>query len=229
MNCGVCGAEYGKAIGIVVEEGASARNTGFKEEGMYRHPCEACIEREAITIEREFGDGVPGLIADECRSLRDLLLSKNKAYGNSALDPVRIFSKADSEEQIRVRLDDKLSRLSRGSAAGEDVEQDLLGYLILLRVARRLKQEGGLDAVRAPPGAHAPLSHVTEAGVLQISEGVMRSLGIPKGGAVSIVDDEKTKSATITSSETFYAELEASREILPGAEAYEAQASKAAR
>lgn len=78
------------------------------------------------------------LIAEECDALKALLLEKNKNYGNSALDPLRIFSKADPVEQIKVRLDDKLSRLARGSAAGEDVEQDLLGYLILLRVARRM-------------------------------------------------------------------------------------------
>lgn len=67
----------------------------------------------------------------------DMLIEKNRAYGNSALDPVRIFSKATNVEQILVRIDDKLSRLARGSAAGEDVEKDLLGYLVILRVARR--------------------------------------------------------------------------------------------
>jgi hypothetical protein len=66
-----------------------------------------------------------------------MLVEKNKAYGNSALAPVRIFSKADPVEQILVRIDDKLSRLARGSAAGEDVERDLLGYLVLLRIARK--------------------------------------------------------------------------------------------
>jgi hypothetical protein len=90
-------------------------------------------ERPALT--QEF---VQGLIAEECDSLKELLLEKNKAYGNSALDPVRVFSKASAEEQILVRLDDKLSRLKRGSAAGEDVIQDLLGYLVLLRIARKL-------------------------------------------------------------------------------------------
>jgi hypothetical protein len=34
-----------------------------------------------------------------------------------------------------VRIDDKMSRLVRGEAAGEDVELDLIGYLILKRVA----------------------------------------------------------------------------------------------
>lgn len=89
--------------------------------------------------ERDFGVGVPGLIAEECYRLRDMLHEKNLAYGNSALDPLRIFSKADPVEQILVRIDDKLSRLMRGGTAGEDVELDLLGYLILLRIARRLK------------------------------------------------------------------------------------------
>lgn len=81
---------------------------------------------------------VERLIAEECEGLRRLLVTKNRAYGNSALDPVRIFSRASSEEQIRVRLDDKLSRLAKGSAEGEDVELDLMGYLVLLRIARRM-------------------------------------------------------------------------------------------
>lgn len=82
---------------------------------------------------------VQSAIAEECRAIEAMLLAKNKAYGNSALDPARIFSKADPMEQIKVRIDDKLSRLARGSDAGEDVEQDLIGYLVLLRVARRLQ------------------------------------------------------------------------------------------
>lgn len=81
------------------------------------------------------------LIVTECEALKELLLRKNAAYGDSAIRPLRIFSKADPEEQIKVRIDDKLSRLARGSDAGEDTIQDLLGYLILLRVARRLRPE----------------------------------------------------------------------------------------
>jgi hypothetical protein len=77
-------------------------------------------------------------IAEVCDEIKELLLEKNRAYGNSALDPVRIFSKADTCEQINVRIDDKLSRLIRGQAAGEDVEFDLIGYLVLKRVWRKL-------------------------------------------------------------------------------------------
>lgn len=68
--------------------------------------------------------------------LRTVLLQKNKAYGDAALNPVRIFSKLDSVEQILIRIDDKISRLSRGESAGEDVYLDLMGYLILLKIAK---------------------------------------------------------------------------------------------
>lgn len=76
-------------------------------------------------------------IVQDCAEIADMLISKNTAYGNSALHPLRVFSKASTEEQILVRIDDKLSRLQRGQAAGEDVVADLIGYLILLRIARK--------------------------------------------------------------------------------------------
>lgn len=76
-------------------------------------------------------------IAEQGLQLTELLLRKNSAYGNSALDPVRVFSKADPEEQLYVRIDDKLSRVMRGNAyAGDNDVQDLAGYLVLLLVHR---------------------------------------------------------------------------------------------
>ena len=95
--------------------------------------CNRCDDLPAMP------DRARALIAAECDALKAMLIAKNEAYGNSAIDPVRIFSKADAEEQLLVRIDDKLSRIMRGYAAGEDVEQDLTGYLILLRVARRMR------------------------------------------------------------------------------------------
>lgn len=76
-------------------------------------------------------------IAAECDNLKALLLAKNESYGNSALDPVRLFSKASPVEQLLVRIDDKLSRLARGGEyPGDDTVRDLAGYLVLLLVAR---------------------------------------------------------------------------------------------
>lgn len=76
-------------------------------------------------------------VRDKTSAIADLLIEKNAAYGNSALEPVRLFSRASAEEQLLVRIDDKLSRLQRGSEyADEDTVTDLIGYLILLQIAR---------------------------------------------------------------------------------------------
>lgn len=70
------------------------------------------------------------------KEIGELLIQKNFDYGDSALNPVRILSKQDTVEQIKVRIDDKLSRLAHGQAGSEDVEKDLTGYFVLLRIAR---------------------------------------------------------------------------------------------
>lgn len=73
-----------------------------------------------------------------CLETSHFLIEKNRAYGNSALDPVRIFSKSGNTEQLMVRIDDKLSRFSRGTEyPGDNDIDDLIGYLILLKVAQR--------------------------------------------------------------------------------------------
>ena len=74
-----------------------------------------------------------------CVDLAEFLIQKNKAYGDSAVNPLRVMSKADPAEQIRVRMDDKISRLIRGMAAGEDAMKDLVGYWVLLQVLERKK------------------------------------------------------------------------------------------
>lgn len=68
-----------------------------------------------------------------------VLLDKNRKYGDSAIHPKRIFSKADPIEAINVRLDDKISRLISGQAdEDEDIDLDIIGYLILRRVAKKV-------------------------------------------------------------------------------------------
>lgn len=99
-----------------------------------------------ITKERSVGKiDAQELIAQTCDEIKKTLLEKNRKYGNSALKPVRIFSKADPTEQINVRLDDKLSRLISGQAdEDEDVELDMIGYLILKRIARKFHKKSEL-------------------------------------------------------------------------------------
>jgi hypothetical protein len=97
--------------------------------------------------------GVETAIAAVCDEVKDLLVRKNRAYGNSALAPLRIFSRADPVEQLNVRIDDKLSRIARGSEfAGDDTELDLIGYLILRRVARVLAKPEDTPLVRIGQG-----------------------------------------------------------------------------
>ena len=72
-------------------------------------------------------------------SVKQLLHEKNTAYGDSALKPIRLFSRADAIEALCVRIDDKLSRIKQ-LGIGDDAEdtiQDLIGYLVLLKVAKR--------------------------------------------------------------------------------------------
>lgn len=70
--------------------------------------------------------------------VRQLLLEKNDAYGDSALSPLNIFSSASAEYGIRQRIDDKLKRIKNAGLndATEDTLLDLAGYLILLIIAR---------------------------------------------------------------------------------------------
>lgn len=76
-------------------------------------------------------------IASKCDDLKNLLISKNLKYGDSALNPARIFSSASSIEQIKVRIDDKINRIKNNGVLcdDEDTVMDLAGYLILLRIA----------------------------------------------------------------------------------------------
>ncbi len=64
-----------------------------------------------------------------------ILVAKSASYGDSVGNPIRVFSKADKVEGIKIRLDDKLSRVARGGTfPGDDVIVDLVGYLALLAV-----------------------------------------------------------------------------------------------
>lgn len=79
-------------------------------------------------------------ISDVCDRIKELLIEKNRKYGNSALSPVRVFSKASAEEQILVRMDDKLSRIrNRQNDDDEDPFVDLLGYLVLYLARKELE------------------------------------------------------------------------------------------
>jgi hypothetical protein len=71
--------------------------------------------------------------------IRELLISKNLKYGNSALEPLGVFSQLSAKEGLLVRIDDKLKRIKNGSLEkdDEDVINDLIGYLVLLKIDQK--------------------------------------------------------------------------------------------
>jgi len=94
---------------------------------------EAEIEKYLLTCGEPVS--IEQRITEECDSIKSILLLKNKCYGNSAAEPIRIFSKSDPLEQMRVRIDDKLSRIAKGTEyPGDDTILDLIGYLVLYRI-----------------------------------------------------------------------------------------------
>ena len=87
-----------------------------------------------IVAESDFEDEVWQVLIP----LGKLIISKNKQYGDAALNPRNVFSKLAPGEGIKLRMDDKLSRIERGDGTGdEDAHGDLMGYLTLLKIAER--------------------------------------------------------------------------------------------
>lgn len=67
-----------------------------------------------------------------CDSICSLLQYKNEKYGDSALNPINIFSKQDDLNSLLIRMDDKLSRVKNSTELRKNDCGDLLGYLILI-------------------------------------------------------------------------------------------------
>jgi hypothetical protein len=74
--------------------------------------------------------------------ITEMLITKNQKYGNSAIEPLGIFSDLSPEEGLKVRIDDKLKRIKNGSLDkdDEDVINDLIGYLVLLKILHKKDQ-----------------------------------------------------------------------------------------
>ena len=99
-----------------------------------------CVNMKSIDlgegITMSFSNNFSGVLASYLHDMQDFLEKKNEKYGDSALNPIRIFSSANRLEQLRVRIDDKLNRVKQGSLSeDEDTIKDLIGYLVLYDIA----------------------------------------------------------------------------------------------
>ena len=131
-------------------------------------------------------------IVEVCNSVRELLLVKNRKYGDSALNPTRVFSKSDAVEQIKVRIDDKLSRIATSgtSATDEDTLQDLIGYLVLLKIAtkRRVTYEEVLeDQIESALEGNEPCG-VDESDIVHVVEKKGTLVGVKSNGEACVLE-----------------------------------------
>ena len=82
-------------------------------------------------------------IAAVLDSMKDLILYKNQKYGDSAINPKKIFYKGDSTNSILIRLDDKLGRVIANTEEMPRVNDvaDIIGYCTLLLISMGVKPE----------------------------------------------------------------------------------------
>ena len=76
-------------------------------------------------------------IKEVCDNMAAFLIEKNRRYGNSALEPMKVFSKVDAANSILIRLDDKLNRIKNSDELRKNDCSDMLGYLLLYCVANK--------------------------------------------------------------------------------------------
>lgn len=82
---------------------------------------------------------VEGELDTLLENLSKFLKTKNQNYGNSALEPIKIFSYAQSDPNtlLLARIDDKLSRIKNSPTLRKNDVTDLLGYLLLLMLYKQ--------------------------------------------------------------------------------------------
>lgn len=97
--------------------------------------------KQPAQMEQEGHEHTAPFIIEACDEIKELLLHKNRMYGNAAINPINIFSKASAEDYLNQQIDLKLSRIKNQQPdESEDTEQDLIGYLILKRVNKKLNE-----------------------------------------------------------------------------------------
>ena len=82
-------------------------------------------------------------LSDVLDGMKSLLLYKNRKYGDSAINPKKIFYKGDSTNSILIRLDDKLGRVMTNTEDKPRVNDvaDIIGYCTLLLVSMGVTSE----------------------------------------------------------------------------------------
>jgi len=136
-----CGSDYDVDVKMSVPEGMEFgesytipnENMDHTLKGYSKYYWDTDRNRDPLKEENEFELKLIKITNE----ITNLLMSKNKAYGNTALHPTNIFSSLDATEAICARIDDKLSRIKNKGINDqtEDTVDDLIGYLLLLKMS----------------------------------------------------------------------------------------------
>lgn len=119
----------------LIKEDADALNVNDDEKCIFVNVKDEPTHLPQINASLENGESLTSFQTKLDNVLTGLFLflsAKNKNYGNSALAPVRVFSKAEPEDGILQRMDDKLSRIKNSDVLRKNDIVDLMGYLAIL-------------------------------------------------------------------------------------------------
>ena len=105
---------------------------------------EALLMAQKAAFEQVLGtSSTQAKIAEITDAMKDLLLYKNQKYGDSAINPKKIFYKGDSTNSILIRLDDKLGRVMSNTEEKPRINDvcDIIGYCTLLLISMGVTEE----------------------------------------------------------------------------------------
>lgn len=156
-SCKVCGMELPEGSGIIcdncLEELRMKTPIRVPKKGAVPPASVNDITMDAVTgmnladlmSKSPWGDLPPTQqkIHEIIEAMKDLLLYKNQKYGDSAINPKKIFYKGDSTNSILIRLDDKLGRVMSNTEEKPRINDvcDIIGYCTLLLISMGVTAE----------------------------------------------------------------------------------------
>ena len=106
----------------------NSRILGPPNKGVIKEPVEFLTKEEIEVISKSTQEQIDIVVTN----IGALLKYKNTKYGDSALKPIKIFSKMEAQESICQRLDDKIARIMNSQELRKNDISDTIGYLVLL-------------------------------------------------------------------------------------------------
>jgi hypothetical protein len=156
-SCKVCGIELPENAGIIcdscLEELRMKTPIRVPKKREEQHISENAVSMDVVSAmnladqmsQSPWGDLPPTQqkIHEIMGAMKDLLLYKNQKYGDSAINPKKIFYKGDSTNSILIRLDDKIGRIMSNTEDKPRINDvcDIIGYCTLLLISMGVTAE----------------------------------------------------------------------------------------